>query len=543
MTIAWLAVNASHAHASLAAPQLEAACRGRADATWQVFNVTAQETAAECALRLAECAPDVCAATLYLFTAPHALAILDRFHALCPDCPIIVGGPELLGDNEALLRRHPALTLALRGEGETAFPAWLAVKDQPARWPTIPGLCFLTPEGRYHDGGTATPVADFDALPAPAASPLFAWDRPFVHYETTRGCGNHCAFCVSSLTPRLRHRSLRTVADDLRRLRDGGARELRLLDRTFNAHPARAIALLRTFAAFPELRFHLELHPAWLPPSLRQCLAELPAGQFHFDVGLQSTDPAVLAACRRRGDPARTWDGLAYLAALPNLALHVDLIAGLPEQTPASLHADIVKLVRLGVPEIQLETLKLLPGTPLRAEAADRGLRYAPGPPYEVLATPHFGARELLATRADAALLDRYHNHPVCHQAVRQAAPDRDAWHALRNALAAAHALAHGLALERRVAHLAACLALRHPAAWLTLAHAWLREGHTGDLPAFPVSRWSGPLPPGGTWLLGDAQLATRATRVRLLTAAGQRWWYHYDARQAAPASALYHLP
>ena len=84
-----------------------------------------------------------------------------------------------------------------RGEGEEVFPQWLKVWNHSKEtWKAITGLCYLDENGRYQDNGIAR-VMNFSQLVSPEKSCFFNWSKPFVQLETTRGCFNTCAFCVS----------------------------------------------------------------------------------------------------------------------------------------------------------------------------------------------------------------------------------------------------------------------------------------------------------------------------------------------------------
>lgn len=89
---------------------------------------------------------------------------------------------------------------------------------------------------------------------------------------------------------------------------------------------------------------------------------------------------------RRIGDLQAALDGLRYLASLSNLVVHADLIAGLPLYSLEQMVEDVRVLAGFGTGEIQLELLKLLPGTAMRAEAEALGIVYSPDVPYEGVA-------------------------------------------------------------------------------------------------------------------------------------------------------------
>ena len=421
MKILWLDLNCSYAHSSLALPALHAQVMHRADVEWAVVRTTPSEPVGVVVDAIHAHCPDVLAATAWLFTHEHLLHVVSRVKALMPHVKVILGGPEFLGDNEQYMSRHPEVDCVLRGEGEESFAQWIEVWDKPAEWGGIPGLCYVEKctdsaddckllSTTYHDGGIAR-VADFAALRAPEESTLFTWGKPFVQLETTRGCFNTCAFCVSGMGDPIRMLSIDAIRRRLQHIRERGIRDVRVLDRTFNYHAKRAIDLLQLFAEFhPHLRFHLEIHPALLPQSVREVLKAMPHGLLHLEAGIQSLRQKVLDGSLRKGTLEHSLDGLRYLCSLPNLVTHADLIAGLPHYTLKQIYEDIHTLAEYDAGEIQLESLKLLPGTLMRRDAAKLGIRYSPLPPYEVLATEAISSAELQEARRLSRLLDAYYN-------------------------------------------------------------------------------------------------------------------------------------
>ena len=419
MRILWLDLNCSYAHSSLALPALHAQVMHRSDVEWTVLHTTTSDTIGAAVDDIYTHRPDVVAATAWLFTHEHLLHIIGRVKALLPQTTVILGGPEFLGNNERYLHRHPEIDCVMRGEGEESFAQWLAMWNMPETWSDITGLCYIH-KGVYHDQGLAR-VADFTSLRAPEDSPLFTWGKPFVQLETTRGCFNTCAFCVSGMGDPIRRLPLENIRQRLNRIREQGIRDVRILDRTFNYHPLHAIELLQLFEEYhPHLRFHLEIHPALLPQSLRNVLAGMPHGQLHLEAGIQSLRQEVLNKSLRKGALEQALDGLHFLCSQPNLVTHADLIAGLPHYTLKQIYEDIHTLATYQVGEIQLESLKVLPGTAMRRDAQRLGIRYSPMPPYEVLETDAITSTELQEARRLSRLLDGYYNTAAWQQITRK---------------------------------------------------------------------------------------------------------------------------
>lgn len=419
MKILWLDLNCSYAHSSLALPALHAQVMQRTDVEWAVVRTTTKESVSVAVNAVCAHRPDVVAASAWLFTHEHLLHIIARVKALLPQTVVILGGPEFLGDNSLYLSQHIEVDCVLRGEGEESFPLWLDVWNDAEAWDQVPGLCYIY-NGVYRDGGLAR-VNDFASLRAPEESSLFVWNKPFVQLETTRGCFNSCAFCVSSMGDPIRALSIDVLRQRLDYICRHGIRDVRILDRTFNYHTQRAISLLQLFAEYhPRLRFHLEIHPALLPQVLRDVLASLPAGLLHLEAGIQSLRQNVLDASKRKGTLEHALDGLHFLCSQSNLVTHADLIAGLPLYTLSQIYEDIHTLASYHADEIQLESLKLLPGTLMRRDAACLGIIFSPYPPYEVLATDAITGEELLKASRLSRLLDAYYNTSAWQQVIRE---------------------------------------------------------------------------------------------------------------------------
>ena len=420
MKILWLDLNSSYAHSSLALPALHAQVKEDIDMEWEIVSATINENIGMIVDEIYRHQPDIIAATCWLFNHEALMHITSRVKALLPHACLILGGPEFLGENESFLRRNPFVDCVFRGEGEEEFPRWLKVWNQPEEWSTITGLCYLDANQQYQDNGLAR-VLPFDQLVSPEESEFFNWSKPFVQLETTRGCFNTCAFCVSGGEKPVRTLSMEAIRQRLEIIHQHGIKNVRVLDRTFNFNPRRAKELLQLFLEFhPHIRFHLEIHPALLSEDLKAELQQLPEGLLHLEAGIQSLREPVLEKCKRLGKLNDALEGLQFLCSLDNMETHADLIAGLPLYRLNEIFEDIRILAEFQAGEIQLESLKLLPGTDMRRRANELGIQYAPMPPYEVLRTEDITPEELQVARRLSRLLDAFYNTPAWQTLTRE---------------------------------------------------------------------------------------------------------------------------
>lgn len=478
MKILWIDLNSSYAHSSLALPALHAQIANDNSIEWEIVSTTINENVGMIVDEIYRHKPDILAATAWLFNHEQLLHIVSRLKALLPDSCFILGGPEFLGNNEEFLRKNTFINCVFRGEGEEAFPQWLACWDRPEEWNAIPGLCYLDAENQYIDNGIAR-VLDFDRLAAPEESRFFNWSKPFVQLETTRGCFNTCAFCVSGGEKPVRTLSIDAIRKRLQTIHAHGIKNVRVLDRTFNYNARRAKELLELFLEFsPDIRFHLEIHPALLSEELKEELRKLPEGLLHLEAGIQSLREPVLQKSRRMGRLDDALQGLQFLCSLSNMETHADLIAGLPLYRLPEIFEDVRTLAGYNAGEIQLESLKLLPGTEMRRKAQELGIRYSPLPPYEVLQTNEISVGELQTARQLSRLLDGFYNTAAWQNLTRELiVKDENFLHHFLAYLIQKNLIDQPMSLEKRGLILYEFCSTHYPAYQTAATIAWIEAG------------------------------------------------------------------
>ncbi|MEI6972192.1 MAG: radical SAM protein [bacterium] len=525
LKVVFLAANSSYSHTSLAAMYLRAFTADMG-IDWTTVELVATEDFHPALRRIAQLKPDVLAATFYLFNRNAVLSVLRRYRLLDPECRIVAGGPEFLGDNRDFLTREHCIDAAVRGEGERAFRQLLGCIAAAKPWHGIQGFCGMV-NGKYVDNGLAEQPLDLDDIPSPYGVPT---RKPFLQLETSRGCGNRCAFCTSGTSGGTRYFSISRVQSDLKKIRKAGVRSVRIVDRTFNGNRRRCIELLRMFRQeFGDLAFHLEIDPALAGPEVLGEMAgevgrevahaghgsDSSSPDLHLDVGMQSFNPAVLEASGRRGGARAAIKGLEALCGLRGVAVHADLIAGLPGATLRDTLNDLRRLVALRPAEIQLELLKVLPGTRLQSQGARTGIVASPEPPYEVLRTGTMSDSEIYTSRMLCRLVDWFYEPKALREAICRSSDSIPSfWRKLvtfcspRFAAGAAPSLANRFRLldEFLAAHPARD-GERHttPDPRHLLRYAWMKHG-LGSADNFCGARpWKEPVPADAVLVEGDA--------------------------------------
>jgi oxygen-independent coproporphyrinogen-3 oxidase len=120
--------------------------------------------------------------------------------------------------------------------------------------------------------------------------------------------------------------------------------------------------LLRLLRALPPAReLTVEANPETITPDLARALHG--AGVNRISLGAQTFQPHLLRVLERRATPANVEQAFGLLrdAGFDNLSL--DLIYGIPGQTPAQLAADLRHAIALGPEHISAYELEAKPGT------------------------------------------------------------------------------------------------------------------------------------------------------------------------------------
>ena len=419
MKFLWLDINCSYSHTSLALPTLHAQLSSNIinNSEWCSVRGTTKSNTTQIISEVLEHSPDYIFATAWLFNTEYLQIILSKICAINSNVTIFLGGPEFLGNNYEFLYNNRYISGVFKGEGEEVFEPFISAlmnkkgSAEWAKWRTIEGFEYLDEQGNFHSSIAVT-VKEFEKLEIPESSVFFNWEKPFIQLETSRGCFNSCKFCVSGIDKSpIQNLPVEALRARLQTVVDKGIREVRVLDRTFNGNSGRAIALLDLFREFlGKIQFHIEVHPALLSTMFKRYLEELPNNLLHVEAGIQSLSPEIIANCARKGSPKEALEGVKYLLSLNKFEVHADLIAGLPKYSFIGLIIDTLTLMNTGVQEIQLELLKLLPGTWFRDNAKEQGIKFSKLPPYEVLETEAITYKELCKSMVLSKIIDWWYN-------------------------------------------------------------------------------------------------------------------------------------
>lgn len=412
------ALNAKYVHSSLApwcllagvrtfAPQIDA----------HVVEGTVNEPPETVLERIASGAPDVVTFSCYLWNIRQTLALVEQLKRRLPGVWIVLGGPEVSYCAADVLSENPAVDFVLSGEGETSVPALLSclAQGKAPRADEVPGLCT-----REH---TAPPCVLSGEVPSPYTPEyLKALNGRIAYLETSRGCPFTCAFCLSGRCGTPRYFELKGVYENILVLANSGAQTVKLIDRTFNANPRHANAILRFLLSHygkeipAGVCFHFEIAGDILTEETMALLAQMPLGAVQLEIGMQSFCEKTLEAVRRKTNTEKLKANIRRLVAMGNMHIHIDLIAGLPYEDVPTFAESFNAAYALGADMLQMGFLKLLHGAAMREEPQTFPCEFRKDPPYEVLSTPWLTADELTMLHGVEDALERMVNSGRFHR-------------------------------------------------------------------------------------------------------------------------------
>ena len=218
---------------------------------------------------------------------------------------------------------------------------------------SLPGLVEAARAGRRSvEVGEDRSPERFD-LPMASRSEPGQGIRRKAFVTVMEGCDMFCSFCIVPLTRgREISRAAAEIEAEVRRLVDGGIREVTLLGQTVNAYGRHDVRRGQAAAAgtmpFAELLARLDAipglerirytspHPLFFDEALIRAHGELERLCPHVHLPLQSGSNRILEAMRRRYTRERYLEiATALREARPDLVLTTDLIVGFPGESEA----------------------------------------------------------------------------------------------------------------------------------------------------------------------------------------------------------------
>lgn len=410
-----VALNAKYVHSSLAAWYLKSSC-GEECGEIEVMEFTINDSLDSILAAIYLERPDVAAFSCYIWNMENVLKLAENLKKVCVGVKLVLGGPEVSFDAVDLMDSNPYVDYIISGEGELSFKLLLRhLQDGTGRIEDAYGLAFRTDKG-IKANKPVNLIENLDSIPTPYTDDMFnSSGGRIMYFESSRGCPFSCSYCISSTFHGVRYFTLDRVKSDLLRIMKSDARQIKFVDRTFNCNRERAKEIFRFVIENapqinPGLNFHFETAADLFDEEITDILAKAPAGLIQLEIGIQTTNAKALKAIDRVTRLDRVYYYVNKLRENGNIHLHLDLIAGLPEEDFQSFRNSFDDVYNMRPHQLQLGFLKMLKGSKLRAQSSSYGYVFREYPPYEVLFNNYMTFGELLELKKIEEMVERYYN-------------------------------------------------------------------------------------------------------------------------------------
>jgi radical SAM superfamily enzyme YgiQ (UPF0313 family) len=324
---------------------------------------------------------------------------------------ILYGGPEVSFEIKKMMEENSFIDYIIFGEGEESLAEFLEeIQNTAPNLHKIKGLAFKENNGVIiNESRELIDALDIIKYPYDAGE---EFTNKIIYYESSRGCPFSCSFCMSSIDKKMRVFSMQRVKKDLKMLLNTEARQIKFVDRTFNADYKRSMEIMQYIAENNKnkMTIHLEITADIINDEFLNFIGKMPVNMFQFEIGVQSLNEKTLREINRHMDKNKLSRVIKQIKNNNNIHMHLDLIAGLPYEGFESFKKSFDGMHKLNAEKIQLGFLKVLKGTKIYEDKDKHLIKYRTKAPYEVICTKHISLEELLKLKYIEELVDKYYN-------------------------------------------------------------------------------------------------------------------------------------
>ncbi|NLN14610.1 MAG: DUF4080 domain-containing protein [Tissierellia bacterium] len=403
-----VSLNSKYIHSNLAIRYLSkyVSSMKRVD----IYEFTINQSPEFIASEIYRLSPNLVGFSTYIWNLKETLGVCEILKLVKPDLKILLGGPEVSYDGEIIMEEYPFIDYIIYGEGEETFKEFLQ-KEPKGELEDIRGLIYREGD-RIIKNPERDLIMDLNTIPFPYDEGSRGLENRIVYYESSRGCPFNCQYCLSSTIRGVRYLDLDRVKRDLSFLIDEKVKQVKFVDRTFNANKEHAMEILKFIKEKDpdNINFHFEITAHLIDQDFLDLLKDVKEGLFQFEIGVQSTNDETIDAIKRTTDFTQLSDVVRTIKSFKNIHLHLDLIAGLPYEGYDSFKESFNDVYNLRPEKLQLGFLKLLKGSGLRLNQAKHGYKYIDEPPYQVLESKYISYGDLLKLKDIEDLVEKYYN-------------------------------------------------------------------------------------------------------------------------------------
>lgn len=410
MKILLVTLDSKFIHANLAVRYLKKFCKDD-DFNIEIKEFTINQKQEYILGEIFSARADLVCFSCYIWNIEYIKEISYIIKEANNDLDILWGGPEVSFEVKKLMEEEKYVDYIVFGEGELTFREFLNhYHSKNPDCSSINGLAYRK-AGHIFINEERNLLLKLDELSYPYEEDDNFEDK-IIYYESSRGCPFSCSFCMSSIDKRMRTFSMERVKKDLSMLLKTNARQIKFVDRTFNADYKRSMEIMSFIIENNQnnMTIHFEITADIINNEFLEFVGTLPVNMFQFEIGVQSLNDETLKEINRHMDIEKLFNIVMFIEEKNNIHLHLDLIAGLPYEDYDTFKKSFDGLHKLHSEKIQLGFLKVLKGTKIYADREKHEIRYRKTAPYEVICTKYISAEEIFKLKDIEELVDKYYN-------------------------------------------------------------------------------------------------------------------------------------
>lgn len=326
--------------------------------------------------------PKVVGFSIYLWNREFYKKLTKAIKDINKKVIIIAGGAEIRSSYKKLLKC--GIDYTLQGEGEEVFLEFLNAIDKNKKPEVIKGI----------NDSVNRFIKNINSIPSPLLSKTIdIKGRDGYLWELSRGCPFSCDFCFESRgTEGVRYYTLDRVEKELNEIIKMKVPQVFVLDPTFNKDLPRAKKILRLIKKKRcSTHFHFEVRAEFLDNEIAELFAAIGAS---IQIGIQSGSDEVLKKVNRRLN-RKLFTEKINLLNRHGVVFGLDLIYGLPGDNYHGFKNSMEYVLSLQPNHVDIFPLAVLPGTALKDNAESLKLTYLKEPPYTVINSPSFSAKDM----------------------------------------------------------------------------------------------------------------------------------------------------
>ncbi|MFV0255811.1 MAG: B12-binding domain-containing radical SAM protein [Erysipelotrichaceae bacterium] len=332
------------------------------------------------------CACEVIVFSCYIYNVDIIRQLITDLKKNQKNLRILIGGPEVSFNDDYLELGVEAI---LVGEGERQLYQYLDT-----------GMADGV-KTKHYQSKVKRAVSDISFLETLPSPYFLTFDLPLIskqyfYLETARGCPFSCSYCFSANDKKIRFFTKEYLEKIFNKLQHYNIDQVKILDRTFNCNNEHSLMVLELIEQNRSVNsFQMEIVVDSLSNEiLNFLLNKASVEKYRFEVGIQSFNTQTLKAINRNCNLTKVTANTTALVDY-GYVIHGDLIAGLPYEDLLSFKQSFNKIFQLGLAEIQVGILKLLPETPIKNQLTEFSIEYLEESPHTIISNKWFSNNDV----------------------------------------------------------------------------------------------------------------------------------------------------